>query len=209
MFKPLFIFLALALLPIALSAQHRNNFGIKAGLHSQNLDRETINANGLSLAIREANYGFHIGLFGRLYLGEKFHLQPELLFNSAKVDYTLNDLSQNLASKVVSETHQNLDIPLIAAWQLGFLRIGAGPVGHVHIASQSDIEGEAPSYTQRFEDFNLGYQAGVGLDFWRLVVDLRFEGNLSRFGDHMYFAGEQVNFSQRPSRWLLSVGYAF
>jgi hypothetical protein len=52
-------------------------------------------------------------------------------------------------------------------------------------------------------------QAGAGLDIWRLVVDVRFEGNLTRLGDHMYFAGEKVTFSQRPTRWLLSVGYAF
>ncbi len=190
-------------------AQSGNNFGLKLGLSTDNLNGETIQNDGLSLAIKDASYGFHIGAFARVRLGEKFHIQPEVLFNSETVDYTLNDVSQNVINKIVSETYQNLDFPLLAGWQFGFLRLNAGPVGHVHVASKSDIGSNVPTYTQRFENFTLGYQAGAGLDIWRLVVDVRFEGNLSRLGDHMYFAGEKVNFSQRPSRWILSVGYAF
>ncbi len=191
------------------AAQNANNFGLKLGLSTDNLDGETVQNDGLSLAIKDASYGFHIGAWARLRLGEKFYLQPEILFNSETVDYTLNDVSQNVVNKLVSETYQNLDFPLMAGWQFGFLRLNAGPVGHVHVAAKSDIGGTVPTYTQRFEDFTLGYQAGAGLDIWRLVVDVRYEGNLTRFGDHMYFAGEKVNFSQRPARWLLSVGYAF
>lgn len=190
-------------------AQNNNNFGLKLGLTTENLDGETVQNDGLSLAIKDAKYGFHIGAFARLRLGEKFHIQPEVLFNSETVDYTLNDVSQNVVNKVVSETYQNLDFPLLAGWQFGFLRLNVGPVGHVHVASKSQIDDHVPTYTQRFEDFTLGYQTGAGLDIWRLTIDLRYEGNLTRFGDHMYFAGEKVNFSQRPNRWLLSVGYAF
>lgn len=197
------------LLAFSASAQNSNNFGLKLGLSTENLDGETVQNEGLSLAIKDANYGFHIGAFARLRLGEKFHIQPEVLFNSETVDYTLNDVSQNVVNKIVSETYQNLDFPLLAGWQFGFFRLNAGPVGHVHVASKSDIGDNVPTYTQRFEDFTLGYQAGAGLDIWKIVIDLRYEGNLTRLGDHMYFAGNQVNFSQRPTRWMLSVGYAF
>ncbi len=194
---------------LALAAQNQNNFGFKIGLGTENLDRESVEANGVMLAIKDARYGFHLGAFGRIRIGEKFHLQPEVLFNSSKVDYKLTELSSGTVDKVVSESYQNLDIPLLAAWQFGFLRLGAGPVGHVHISSRSEIDDEVPNYKPRFEDFTLGYLAGLGVDIWRLTFDLRFEGNLTRFGDHMYIGGEHVRFSQRPTRWLFSVGYAF
>lgn len=190
-------------------AQNQNNFGLKLGLSTTNLDPEAVQNDGLTVAIKEANYGFHLGAFARLRLGEKFHIQPEVLFNSETVDYTLNDVTNNVVNKIVSETYQNLDFPLLAGLQFGVLRLNAGPVGHVHVASKTEINDQVPNYTQRFEDFTLGYQAGAGLDIWRLTLDLRYEGNLTRFGDHMYVGGQKIKFSQKPTRWLLSVGLAF
>lgn len=205
----MFFSLLFLLTALALGAQNANNFGFKLGLSTENLDRESVQTDGFMVAIKNANYGFHLGAFGRIRIGEKFHLQPEVLFNSSKVDYKISDLSSGTFDKVVSESYQNLDIPLMAAWQFGFLRLGAGPVGHVHIASRSDIEDEVPDYKPRFENFTLGYLAGAGIDIWRITFDLRYEGNLTRFGDHMYVGGEKIRFSQRLSRWLFSVGYAF
>jgi outer membrane protein with beta-barrel domain len=186
----------------------QNNFGIKVGLSSENLSFEEIRTNSLSLAIKDAAYGFHIGFFARGYLGGRVFIQPELLFNSNTVDFTVSDLAGGLVNKVLKEKYQNLDIPLMTGLKFGPLRLEAGPVGHVYIASKSEL-GEIPTYTKRFKNFTLGYQAGLGLDIWKILLDVRYEGNFTKFGDHMRIAGEEVAFSQNPNRWVMSVGLAF
>ena len=197
----------LALLFIPMISQAQFKLGVRAGLSTPNLDKETINQNGLNVAIKEAKYGYHLGLFTRFALGETFYLQPEALFNSNTVDFEIGEMG---VSEILTEKYQNLDIPAMLGAKLGPVRFEGGPVGHVFIQSKSDIEGEVTGYTQRFKDFTLGYQAGLGLDIGqRLLVDVRYEGNFNSFGEHMMFFGEQVNFSQNPSRIVATVGFAF
>ncbi|MEO1260592.1 MAG: porin family protein [Bacteroidota bacterium] len=202
-------FWVIALLFIPMLSQAQFKFGVRAGLSTPNLDRETINENGLNLAIKEAKYGYHIGLFMRAPLGSTFYLQPEALFNSNTVDFELGEMG-NAVTSVLNEKYQNLDIPVMLGAKFGPLRLEGGPVGHVFIQSKSEIEGEVTGYTQRFKDFTMGYQAGVGLDIGRrLLLDVRYEGNINNFGDHMRFFGEEVAFSQNPSRIVATVGFAF
>ena len=93
-------------------------------------------------------------------------------------------------------------------YKLGPLRFEGGPVGHVHIRSKSDLD-ELDGYEQRFEDFQLGYQIGGGLDIWKFLIDVRYEGNFNNFGEHMHIAGQEVRFSQNPSRIVFTLGYSF
>lgn len=204
--KVAFAFFALVLLALQADAQIR--FGLRTGLSSSNLDRETISANGVSVAIKDASYGYHIGLFGRAKLNKNWYLQPEATFNSNSVDFEVTDFSDGFVNTILTEKYQQLDLPLMLGYKLGPLRVEGGPTGHLHIASKSELE-QIGSYDRRFSNFNVGYQAGVGLDIWKLLVDLRYEGNFNQFGDHMSIGGEQIKFSQTPARWLLTVGFSF
>jgi hypothetical protein len=47
------------------------------------------------------------------------------------------------------------------------------------------------------------------LDIWKILIDIRYEGNFEDFGEHMYIGDKQINFSQSPNRWVMTVGYAF
>jgi hypothetical protein len=184
-------------------------YGIRAGLSSVNLDKETIEQSGVSLAIDEASYGFHLGVFVRGKLGEKFYIQPEALFNSSKVDFTVDELQSGIVGKVLTEKYRNLDVPVMIGYKLGPLRLEAGPTGHFYVASKSELEDELSGYTKKFNNLTVGYQAGVGLDLWKVLLDLRYEGNFTRFGDHMRIAGNKVTFSDAPSRLVLTAGLSF
>ena len=62
---------------------------------------------------------------------------------------------------------------------------------------------------QEFSAATLGYQAGVGLELANLLVDVKYEGNLSKLGDGVTIAGRDYSFDQRMSQWILSVGFLF
>lgn len=196
----------LSILAVQSNAQIR--FGLRGGVSTSQLTSETIEANGVSLAIKDANYGVHFGVFGRAKLSERLYLQPEVAFNSTSVDFQVTDFADGLMNDVLTEKYQHLDIPLMLGYKLGPLRLEAGPTGHVYLASKSELE-EIGGYERRFNDFNLGYQAGFGLDIWKLLIDLRYEGNFNKFGDHMSIGGQDIQFSQRPTRWLMTVGFSF
>ncbi len=196
----------LSILAVQTNAQIR--FGFRGGVSTSQLASETIEANGVSLAIKDANYGVHVGVFGRAKLSERLYLQPEVAFNSTSVDFQVTDFADGLMNDVLTEKYQHLDIPLMLGYKLGPLRLEAGPTGHVYLASKSELE-DIGGYERRFNDFNLGYQAGFGLDIWKLLIDLRYEGNFNRFGDHMSIGGQDIQFSQRPARWLMTVGFSF
>lgn len=201
-------FVLILLFNLAAFTQAQIQFGLKTGMSSENLKTETISQNGLSIAVKDASYGFQFGVFLRGQMGDHWYLQPEVLFNSNKVDFTVTELSDGLVNKVLYEKYQRLDLPLLLGYKLGPLHLQAGPTGQLHIASSSELE-QIDGYEQRFSNFRLGYRAGAGLDIWKLTFDLNYDGSFSNFGEHMRIGGEEIKFSQNPSRWVATVGFRF
>lgn len=77
-------------------------------------------------------YGYHIGGFAEIGLGEKFGLQPEVLFNqvSTSVDSNYKHIYQNVFNSDQSTVKLNyLSIPLLLNYKLigNFLSLQAGP----------------------------------------------------------------------------------
>lgn len=211
MFRIRFCLVLLAFLSI-----HQLNgqiaLGIKGGLATFDVkpgDLVILNQNdaeAFRLKIDDAKYGIHIGFFLQAKTNAVF-VQPEILFNSNTINYQIEDIATG-DLRILDETYQNLDIPLIVGFRAGPLRLGGGPVGHLAISSSSDLF-DLDGYDQNFKNMTWGWQAGLGLDFWKLHIDLRYESNLSNFGDHLTFFGEQYEFDDKPSRIIASLGISF
>lgn len=185
--------------------------GLRAGVSSTNLETENLfsseNSNNFQLAIENANYGYHVGLFARM--GRKLYLQPEILFNSNSIDYKYTDLSNGeTVSSILKEKYQYVDIPLMVGAKLGFFRIQGGAVGHIFLNSDTELTA-IQEFTQNFKDLTLGWQAGIGLDLGRFLIDLKYEGNFNHAGEHIVISGNQYQFSQMPTRMIASLGFAF
>ncbi len=207
--KKAILFLSAAVFAISLQAQVK--FGIRGGLSTTQLNEEKISlSNGgletLGLAIKDADYGVHLGVFLQGKIGA-FVIQPEVLFNSSSVNFRVDGSGQSF-DQVFKEKYQFIDIPVLLGAKFGPLRLNAGPVGHIFVNSSSDLL-QFDQYKQHFETLTLGWQGGIGLDIWSLLIDLRYEGNFNKFGDHIQFGGNQYQFSQTPGRFIASVGIAF
>jgi hypothetical protein len=191
-----------------LSAQ----LGIKGGFYTVQLnpqDLSIFNPNTLrefTFGVKDTRFGFHIGAMYKIRM-DKFFLQPELVLNSNTTTFTFKDLN---VEKQLEESYQYLDLPLMAGFDLGVLNLFAGPVGHWFIGSTSEFNDEfGEGYRQRWQDITLGWQAGLSFDIGRFNIDLRYEGNFYRFGEHMVFFGDKYNFQDRPSRVITSIGFMF
>ncbi|RLD22103.1 MAG: hypothetical protein DRI69_02180 [Bacteroidetes bacterium] len=213
--------LVFAIITGSASAQLRT--GVKGGISALyvNADDVTIlDTMGIpeyQLGIANTKIALHIGFFVQADLGKYFFLQPEFLFNSQTVTYLFTDIDDPDREILKDENYQTLDFPLIMGLRLGQLRIGAGPVGHLNMNLNTEIDDPVDededfvneSYTTSFQTLTWGFQAGVGVDIWQLHLDARYEGNFEEFGDHMNFYGQPYSFGVRSSRLVISVGISF
>ena len=206
------IILLIPALLLTLSLQAQLNFGIKVGASTSDIgvDHITIpdaqSMEGLQIAIEKANYGFNFGVLFQIRM-KWFVIQPEVVFNSTSVDFKVNDNIGNYTDKILTDTYQNLDIPFLFGIKAGPLRMQAGPVGHIpikYVSALSSLDG----FSSDFSPIQYGYQAGIGIDFFNLMIDFRYEGNFSKFGDYITFYDRKYNFSDMPTRLLLSIAIA-
>ena len=192
--------------------QSQIEFGIKAGLSSYDLAKDGIlisdgNQN-IEWNVNNAGYGHHFGIYTRLSALGIF-LEPSLLFNSNTVSYDITTYGESGVFKTIkNEKYNHMDIPVIAGFKIGVLRFQGGVVGHLFINSISDVV-DINGYQQRFKNATYGWQAGTGLDLWKLRLDLMFEGNFDKFGDHITVGGHDYAFANTPSRLMLTLGYKF
>ncbi|MFM8450815.1 MAG: outer membrane beta-barrel protein [Haliscomenobacter sp.] len=206
------IFLVFSALILAYGAQAQVRLGFKLGTSSTEIPNETINLldagglNRLKLALNDASYGIHAGLAVQTNLGP-IVFQPELVFNSNTVEWKVTDLQNSgVIDQIFKERYNYLDIPVLFGFRFGPLRLNAGPEGHVYLNSVSDLL-KFSEYDTQFKELTVGGIGGIGLDIWRFSVDLRYEGNLNKFGDHIRFAGQDYAFADSPNRWLASVTF--
>jgi hypothetical protein len=207
------------LLVISLIAVQENfgqlNFGFKAGISSTQLKNESLGlllpggTERFKLAVKDANFGFNAGLVIRLTVLRKFIAQSEIVFNSSKVDFEINDFyaAQTLGA-VLSERYTNIDLPLMAGLKFGPLRIMTGPQAHFIVNSISELTNKG-GFEEKWKTVEWGWIGGVGLDIWKIMVDLRYETKFSKLGNHLIFNGQDVIFSEKPKRVMLALGFFF
>lgn len=184
------------------------NLGFRGGMNTLDIEAEDFiildnsDQEIFKAKVKNAEYGFHGGMFFRLNLGTLF-IQPEALISSNRINYTWEDLTTN-RSKDISFDIYSFDVPLMIGLKFGPLRVQGGPVANFTLDDFTDL-GDGNSYN----NLTYGYQIGAGLDIWRFQVDLKYENNLSGLGDALTIEGERFRFNSNPQRMVLTLGYAF
>ncbi len=122
--KAKFFLPLLAALFVSSSLMAQFHIGFKGGTNITKVD-------GYSFKDR-FNYGYHIGGFAEIGLGEKLGIQPEVLFNqySTTLDSNYNNIYQDVFSKDQTKVKLNyLSVPILLNYKLigNFLSLQAGP----------------------------------------------------------------------------------
>jgi len=172
--------------------------GPRVGFSSSSIDFDPFTIGGETISSGNATTGFHAGIFSRITLGF-LYIQPEALFTQSGGEIQLDDGVLNDIRKI---EFNKLDFPVMLGTRfLKVLRVQAGPT--LSLLLDAKVAGLEEEIKSGYKDATIGYQAGVGLDLWNLVLDLKYEGNLSTFGDELFgFATDQTN-----NQWILSVGF--
>lgn len=189
--KHLFFILMIAIaIPTATMAQTAQGIGLKAGLN-YNANGDYFNAIEMNSKNPDRNTGYHIGLFGKI--GEDIYFRPEIVYTSTKSDY--DDDTFNM---------QKLDAPLLIGFKvLGPISVFGGP--SLQYILDTDFDGIAVDNIE--EDFSVGLNFGIGLNFKKLGVDLRYERGFSD-NEATFLGNNGVNTNRldtRPNQLILSL----
>jgi len=170
--------------------------------------------DSISIALKDAKYGYDGGLFLRFETKKKFFLQTELYFSSKTVEYSLVDLNNTTPSEIIAaEQYYNLNLPVLFGMKYGKnilnFRIQGGPILSKTFGGNTEISDVIDDYKQIYKNLNVGWQAGIGFDIWKFTIDARYEGDFGNFADHMQFFGEDVEFNDRARQLNFSLGFKF
>jgi hypothetical protein len=193
-------------------------FGIKGGVSSSTVkfnntqwnNVETLEGTkNLLVEQGDAKLGLHIGLFSRIQAFGVF-IQPEFLFTQTQGEFVFTEEGSTY-EKVTNQKFNKIDIPVLVGWKIGPARLGVGPVASILLSENSDFKKlTAESAENDVKSATFGYQIGAGLDILKFAtLDVRYEGNLSKFGEGMKIGNSNYSFDQRNPQWIFSLGFFF
>ncbi len=152
------------------------------------------------------DYGYHLGVYARFEL-PGLYLQPEVLLTKLNTEVIIDEFESGLPinnSDDARISYVRLDFPVMIGFKLGPARLNAGPV------ASRVITNETEGINISFQSGTFwGYQAGVGFDIWKVLIDLKYEGGFNFQTDQVIFAGRQFNMDSRTRQLILSLGYRF
>nr|WP_321405558.1 porin family protein [uncultured Carboxylicivirga sp.] len=196
--KKLIVIVALIGIVFTMNAQDRIAVGLKAGFNSTKIKISDL-PNTVEMK-NAAKNGFLFGAYGKVRLIGSLSFQPELYY-AKKTSEMTGSLESNTFSS--DNTFHTWDIPLLANLQLLDLSVVkvygvAGPVASFIAKSKTDIPNDLDDYKKA----NWTFQAGAGVQIWRLTADVRYEWGLSDISDLANY-----NIGQKTDVLTFSVGY--
>jgi hypothetical protein len=193
--KAAFLAVAFAFISLSTNAQKGSAFGFKGGLnYSANGDYfESIGDNAEN---PDRNIGYHIGVFGKI--GDQIYFRPELIYTATKSDYDSNDFNV-----------KKIDAPLLIGLKvLGPLSVFGGP----SLQYILDTEFDGIDVDDVKDDFSVGLNFGVGVNFNKVGVDLRYErgfsDNEATFINNNIGSNVSSRIDTRPDQLILSLSIA-
>lgn len=195
------IILSLMLLAMGYGAMAQIDFGPRVNLTSTNL---SLSENIQAVEEGDAQFGYQLGAFLRVQVPVVgIYVQPEVLFSNP-------NSSVNVNSEKLDFDFNQIDVPVMIGFKLGPVRLNAGPSFRFLTGAEvTNPNGIVEDVKENYKNATVGYQAGAGIDIWKLVFDLKYEGSLSDINEDIALPpnhGGQV-IDKRINQWVFGVGF--
>ncbi|SDT30168.1 Outer membrane protein beta-barrel domain-containing protein [Mucilaginibacter mallensis] len=159
-------------------------FGVKAGANLSYLPQNGVYNNTNKM-------GYQFGVWGRVG-GDVFQFQPEVYLTDKNVKITDNTFTHTTNSA----SFTSIDVPLLAVAKGELFdvagRIYTGPLFSFDLTRKQVYPSTTTTFTDNdfvkldYKNINYAWVFGVGADFNRVGVDLRYEGGLNRIAYSNY-----------------------
>jgi hypothetical protein len=178
--------------------------GVRGGLNFNNVKLQQ-DANERYQVSYDRGMGFHFGLTSQIQIF-KLYVQPEFLFSTLTNEVTMDDILDNGFGEVGKQRFNKVDVPIQFGLKFHNFKIGAGPVGSFVVNTKSDL---LDKYKMQSNHATVGYQMAAGFDFDKFNIELRYEGNLSKYGTGVRVGNQVYDFDQRMNQLILTTAIYF
>lgn len=158
----------------------------------------------------DSKTGFVGGIYARF--GRNFFVQPEVLVSNKGGYFDIVQTDNNVErTQRVDVKFSSIDVPLLFGLKGGPFRINAGPMASFPIGDNQKLKDAFRYYTTSGLDNALseavyGYQWGVGLDIFRLSLDVRREGTFSDLASfRVNQGGAATTVKQKLNSWQVTL----
>ncbi|MCY7350400.1 MAG: PorT family protein [Cytophagaceae bacterium] len=193
-------------------------FGLKAGVNLSQLrgdDLSLINGNPVNFNDNSnRSLGLVVGGFFRV--GRTVYLQPEILLSQKAGRFAINRGGGTVNAQNVDIRFTNIDFPILVGVKIAdVFRINAGPILTFTTSDNGNLRDTFAQYSSdnfdnSFKKGNVGYQAGVGLDIGKFMLDVRYEGNLTNvFNVNVRDVNSSLQFGRKLNLWQATIGFKF
>ncbi len=190
------------------------DYAVRAGASTTQLDFEKDIYDNCGVGIANAGKiaGFHIGMMGELSIPLiPVSVIPEVLFS-------FNGGAMDVENIQIEETYNitqrfgTIDIPLLVAYNVGPIRLEAGPIAHISLFDNEKFKDIIKKKFDKYsvedirESAAVGYQIAVGVKILDILrAELKYEGNFSSNG--IEFNDNKFETDLRSTQVILSLGY--
>jgi len=189
------------------------NYGIKGGLNynltNLFLAEPTNNEQSTVKKLTESASGYHAGVWLRAKVPiVGLYVRPEIVYTSIETEYEI------ITGFNYAYTLNKIDIPVLVG--LKILSVGnvfVGPSFQYVLNSKVKVNNINLEETDT-KNFSTGLQVGVGIELWKIGVDIRYETGLSSAENS--FEEEAVNavkssfkIDTQPKQFILGFSYKF
>ena len=185
--------LSFVLFSSGMMAQSR--WGLRTGLNytlnTVQLDQAVSSAQGIFEGTVPDN-GYHLGLYGRQYLGDQLYASASAIYGK-----DIQIINQTVSGTTTTSRFDHQFVQLDAGLGIRVLKF-ARAEGGIHFINAVGHS----AYNQTFESPTAGYNLGLGIDLWKLSLDLVYYASLQ---DHQ---GDWngIPLSYERSQFMLSIG---
>jgi hypothetical protein len=185
--------LSFVLFSSGMMAQSR--WGLRTGLNytlnTVQLDQAVSSAQGIFEGTVPDN-GYHLGLYGRQYLGDQLYASASAIYGK-----DIQIINQTVSGTTTTSRFDHQFVQLDAGLGIRVLKF-ARAEGGIHFINAVGNS----AYNQTFESPTAGYNLGLGVDLWKLSLDLVYYASLQ---DHQ---GDWngIPLSYERSQFMLSIG---
>ena len=185
----------LSLLAFSYVALGQSRWGLRTGLNytlnAVQLDQAVSSAQGIFEGTVPDN-GYHLGLYGRQFLGDQLYASGSAIYGK-----DIQIVNHTVGGTTTTSRFDHQFVQLDAGLGIRLLKF-ARAEGGIHFINAIGNS----AYSQTFESPTAGYNLGLGVDVWKLSLDLVYYASLQ---DHQ---GDWngIPLSYERSQFMLSVG---
>lgn len=155
--------------------------------------------------------GFNVGVSAKIDLPiTSLFVMPELYYTHFN-----NKFTDEVTNTTLEARSNRIDVPVLLGYNILGNTLGAflGPVASYNLSTNNTFN----DFTEKAQNnFTVGFQFGAQAQFKNIIVNARYEGAFSKdqrtfTNKAMSIAGTNYNvrYDNRPSMFILGLGYAF